>query len=136
LPNKKKSSIQSRNRNRGIQNERDLAEDFNDLGILATRVPLSGAVPLPGMPRGDVFSAEISAVWEAKVIGTKVQIREKRTTAARYVQIDLHWLDKIDAEAKKSKMRHAAVIFRGMNLKRRYVLLGFEEYVSLLKLLP
>ena len=140
MPAKKKlSTTQSNNRNRGIQNERDLAEDFRDLGFPdVIRVPLSGSVPLPGIPRGDVYSTQLSAVWEAKVLGTaaKVVIHEKMTNAARYVNIDLNWLDKIEKEARSSKMRHAAVIFRGRKLTRRYVILGFEEYVSLLKLLP
>ncbi len=131
---KKPSTLQSRNRARGIDNERGLVEVLKDLGVEdVIRIPLSGAIPIPGLPRGDLHSAKLQAVWEAKVLKVKTVIYEKTTTAARYVQLDLDWLDKIEKAAKDSRLPHAAVIFRGTKLRRRYVIIGLEEYIRLLK---
>lgn len=90
------------------------------------RVPFSGSIR--GLP-GDVVAEEYSLLLEAKVY----RVVEKAVPGSRYMQIDLNWLDKIEVEAKSRKMKHAAVVIRGEKLKHRYVILGFEEYISLLK---
>lgn len=130
MTSKKPPTTQSRNRKRGIAEERTVADLFKHYGVPAERIPLSGAIPGLG---GDVKAKEISGLYEIKVIGVKALIYEKEIIGARYVQIDLNWHGKIKKHAQDQNMRHAAVIFRGRNLRERYVILDFEEYVSLVK---
>jgi hypothetical protein len=117
---------QDRSRKRGRDNEYQLVHLLEKHNIQAMRVPLSGSIR--GLP-GDVVSEEYSLLLEAKVY----RVFEKNAVGSRYMQINLAWLDKIELEAKGRKMKHAAVVIRGEKLKRRYVILGFEEYISLIK---
>jgi Holliday junction resolvase len=118
------SSLQKRARNRGKSNEYSLVKALRNLEIEAERVPLSGA--LPGMP-GDVTAQEISTMFEAKVIGVLT------VDGVRYIRINLDWVEKVVREANRAGYTHGVVVIRGNNLKKRYALVPFEEYVKLVK---
>jgi hypothetical protein len=130
MANKKKpSTIQSKNRSRGINNERDLVHKLQDnFNIEAKRVPLSGSIPGLG---GDVELEGLSTLLEAKVIAVEQTVR-----GSRYMRLDLDWVDKNERHAKSRGFRHAAVVVRGCNLSKRYVIIDFEEYINLLKTRP
>ncbi|GHO45156.1 hypothetical protein [Ktedonospora formicarum] len=114
---------QRRAKNRGRQNEIDLAADLRSQGFSsAKRVPLSGA--LQGMP-GDVMVEECSLLVEAKVYQTL------DIGGTRYFKVDLNWLWKILDEAKRIGWRNACVVIRGKNLRRRAVLVDYIEYLAL-----
>ncbi len=110
---------QARARARGKDNERLLVERLHTQGYSsAKRVPLSGA--LSDLP-GDVTVEELALLLEAKVYAiTEVD-------GARYIRIDLHWLEKIQAEAKRAGYEWSAVAFRGKGSRTFYVLATLEN---------
>ena len=117
------ASEQSRSKNRGRDNEINLAHDLQNRGYTSTsRVPLSGA--LKELP-GDVSVPELDLLVEAKVYQT-VEIE-----GARYFRLDLNWLWKVLDEAKRMQVRNACVVIRGKNLRRRAVLMDYTEYLAL-----
>ncbi|GHO55492.1 hypothetical protein [Ktedonobacter robiniae] len=114
---------QRRAKNRGKQNEVDLAADLRSQGFSsAKRVPLSGA--LQDMP-GDVMVEELALLVEAKVYQTL------DIDGARYFKVDLNWLWKVLDEAKRIGWRNGCVIIRGKRLHRRAVLMDYAEYLAL-----
>ena len=114
----------SRARARGKDNERQIVDDLYHRGFTsAKRVPLSGA--LKDQP-GDVVVEDFSLLLEAKVYNT-LEIE-----GARYFRIDLNWLWKVVDEAKRIGFRHASVVIRGKNLRRRAVIMDWSEYLDLI----
>ncbi len=119
------TSEQAKARSRGKANEYGLVKDLHKRGVTdAQRVPLSGA--LKALP-GDVRVESLSLLIEAKVYAAL------DIDGVQHFKVNLAWLWKILGEARRVGLRHAAVIIRGKNLRRRAVILDYDEYLELLQ---
>jgi hypothetical protein len=107
----------------GTALETRLVKVARALGLRASRQPLSGA--LKDYP-GDVVVEE--GLVEAKVRSVRLNARGERI-----LSIDLGWLEKVEAEAKRAGFEWSAVIVRPKNSPRLLCLIDADLLLELLR---